>query len=40
MTVPERRALVQLAAEVLQLPALTRIDDPSRDREDSARMGD
>lgn len=40
MTVPERRALVQLAAEVLQLPALTRIDDPSRDRENSARMGD
>jgi hypothetical protein len=37
MTVPERRALVQLAADVLQLPALTRIDDSSREREESVR---
>lgn len=40
MTVPERRALVELAAEVLQLPALARIDDAVRPRDDSVKLGD
>ncbi len=39
MAVPERRALVHLAAEVLQLPALTRIDDSARAREGSVGIG-
>lgn len=40
LPVPERRALVQLAAEVLQLPALARVDDPAPGRGESARLGD
>jgi len=40
MTVPERRAVVQLAAEVLQVPVLSRIDDPAPARGESAKLGD
>lgn len=38
--IPERRAVVQLAAEVLQIPALARIDDAVRSGGESARLGD
>lgn len=36
--VPERRAVVELAAEVLQIPALTRIDDAARPTGDRVRL--
>lgn len=40
LAVPERRGLVVLAADVLQVPALVRVDDPARGRDDSAHLGD
>ena len=38
LPVPERRAVVELAAEVLQVPDLTRIDDSARPVRPSARL--
>lgn len=38
LPVPERRAVVELAAEVLQIPALTRIDDTTHRGNDTVRL--
>jgi hypothetical protein len=38
LPVPERRAVVELAAEVLQLPALTRIDDAPKPPREALRL--
>lgn len=38
LPVPERRAVVELAAEVLQIPALTRIDDAMHRGNDAMRL--
>jgi hypothetical protein len=38
LPVPERRAVVELAAEVLQVPALTRVDDSARPSRDAVRL--
>lgn len=38
LPVPERRAVVELAAEVLQLPALTRVDDAQRAPREVTRL--
>jgi hypothetical protein len=36
--VPERRAVIELAAEVLQIPALTRVDDAPRPTRETMRL--
>ncbi len=38
LPVPERRAVIELAAEVLQIPALTRVDDAARSPRESVRL--
>jgi hypothetical protein len=38
LPVPERRAVVELAAEVLQIPSLTRVDDTPRASRDAVRL--
>ncbi len=38
LPVPERRAVIELAAEVLQLPALTRVDEAQRLPRESMRL--
>jgi hypothetical protein len=38
LPVPERRAVVELAAEVLQIPALMRVDDPTRSSREPMRL--
>lgn len=38
LPVPERRAVVELAAEVLQIPALTRLDDARRSGDSVTRL--
>jgi hypothetical protein len=38
LPVPERRAVVELAAEVLQIPSLTRIDDAQRPGSEAIRL--
>ncbi len=38
LPVPERRAVIELAAEVLQLPALTRVDDAPRPARETMRL--
>lgn len=38
LPVPERRAVVELAAEVLQLPALVRVDDAPRPPREAVRL--
>ena len=38
LPVPERRAVIELAAEVLQIPALTRVDDAQRSQRETVRL--
>jgi hypothetical protein len=38
LPVPERRAVIELAAEVLQIPALTRVDDAPRPTRETMRL--
>ncbi len=38
LPVPERRAVIELAAEVLQIPALTRVDDATRTPRETMRL--
>jgi hypothetical protein len=38
LPVPERRAVVELAAEVLQIPALVRVDETPRPQRDAVRL--
>jgi hypothetical protein len=38
LPVPERRAVIELAAEVLQIPALTRVDDAPRPPRETVRL--